>query len=265
MHIVVCVKQTPAATQVPVDAATGKLKTEGLPYGLNPWDEYAIEEAIRIKEKLAGSTVTVLSLGPARAEEAIRAAIALGCDEGAHLVDPSFDGTDNMGSSYLLSLGIRKLNAAKPVGLVLCGKQSNDNESGSVAPALGAWLDWPSVAYVRKFASIDEKLAKIERAAEDGTDSLEVDLPAVVSVIKEINEPRLPSLKGKMNSKKAPVAKWGAAELQAEAAKVSAGGRLEIVGQTPPPPRGGGIVVPGATAQEKAAFVANKLKELKFI
>ena len=265
MHIVVCVKQTPAATQVPVDAATGKLKTEGLPYGLNPWDEYAIEEALRIKEKLAGSTVTVLSLGPARAEEAVRSALALGCEEGVLLTDPAFEGTDNLGSSYLLSLGVRKLHATKPVGLVLCGKQSNDNESGSVAPALGAWLEWPSVAYVRKFASIDDKLAKVERASEDGTDTLELDLPAVVSVIKEINEPRLPSLKGKMNSKKAPVAKWGAADLGAEAAKVSSGGRLALVGSTPPPPRGGGIVVPGASAQEKAAFVAIKLKELKFI
>ncbi len=265
MHIVVCVKQTPSATQVPVDAVTGKLKTEGLPYGLNPWDEYAIEEAIRVKEKLAGSTVTVLSLGPARAEESIRAALALGCDEGVLLTDPTFENTDPIGSSYLLSLGVRKLHGTKPVGLVLCGKQSNDNESGSVAPALGAWLEWPSVAYVRKLASIDDKVAKIERASEDGTDSLEVDLPAVVSVIKEINEPRLPSLKGKMNSKKAVVAKWGASELAAEGAKVNAGGRLAPVGSTPPPPRGGGIVVPGASAQEKAAFLVNKLKELKFI
>ncbi|MBI4348867.1 MAG: electron transfer flavoprotein subunit beta/FixA family protein [Elusimicrobia bacterium] len=265
MHIVVCVKQTPAATQVPIDAATGKLKTDGLPWGLNPWDEYAVEEALRTKEKIAGSTVTVLSLGPARAEESIRAALALGCEEGVLLSDPSFENTDNLGTSYVLSLGIRKLHASKPVGLVLCGKQSNDNESGSVAPALGAWLEWPSVAFVRKFASVDDKLAKIERATEDGTDSLEVDLPAVISVIKEINEPRLPSLKGKMASKKAPVAKWGAAELSAEAAKLNAGGRLEFVGSMPPPPRGGGILVPGGTAQEKAAFVVNKLKELKFI
>lgn len=265
MHIVVCLKQTPAATQVPIDASTGKLKTEGLPWGLNPWDEYAVEEAIRIKEKIAGSTVTVLSLGPARAEEAIRAALALGCNEGVLLSDPSFESTDNLGTSYLLSLGVRKLHGAAPVGLVLCGKQSNDNESGSVAPALGAWLEWPSVAFVRKFASIDGVIAKIERATEDGTDALEVDLPAVVSVIKEINEPRLPSLKGKMASKKAPVAKWGAADLGAEAAKVASGGRLAAVGSTPPPPRGGGILVPGGTAQEKAAFVVNKLKELKFI
>lgn len=265
MHIVVCVKQTPAATTIPVDPTTGKLKTEGLPYALNPWDEYAIEEAIRIKEKLAGSTVTVLSLGPARAEEAIRSALALGADEGVLLSDPSFEATDNLGTSYLLSLGLRKLQGAKPIGLVLCGKQSNDNESGSVAPALAAWLEWPSISFVRKLASIDDKGVKAERAVEDGTDAVEADLPAVLSVIKEINEPRLPSLKGKMASKKAPIAKWGAAELAAEAAKVSSGGRLVPVSSSAPPARGGGVVVPGGSAQEKAAFLVDKLKELKLL
>lgn len=264
MHIVVCVKQTPTATTVPVDPATGKLKTEGLPFALNPWDEFAVEEAIRIKEKLAGSTVTVLSLGPARAEEAVRSALALGADAGVLLTDPSFE-TDNLGTSYLLSLGVRKLHGTKPVGVVLCGKQSNDNESGSVAPALAAWLEWPSVSYVRKLSSIDDKTAKVERAMEDGVDAVELDLPAVISVIKEINEPRLPSLKGKMASKKAPVAKWGAADLGAEAGKVASGGRLSQVGSSAPPPRGGGVLVPGGTAQEKAAFVVQKLKELKFI
>lgn len=265
MNIVVCVKQTPAATSVPIDPVSGKLKTDGLPYGLNPWDEYAIEEALRIKEKAPGSKVTILSVGPARAEEAIRSALALGCDEGVLLADSSFEGTDNLGTGYLLSLGVRKLNGANPVSLVLCGKQSSDNESGSVAPALGAWLEWPSVAYVRKFSSIDDKLAKVERAVEDGTDSLEVDLPAVVSVIKEINEPRLPSLKGKMASKKAVLTRWGAAELSAEAATVGSGGRLALLQSSAPPARGGGIVVQGETPQQKAAVVVQKLKELKFI
>ena len=100
---------------------------------------------------------------------------------------------------------------------------------------------------------------------EDGTDTLELDLPALVSVIKEINEPRLPSLKGKMASKKAVLTRWGAAELGAEAAKVLAGGRLEQVGASTPPARGGGVVVPGETAQDKAAFLVQKLKELKLI
>ena len=265
MNIVVCVKQTPSSTSVPVDAATGKLKLEGLPWGLNPWDEYAVEEALRIKEKLAGSTVTVVSVGPARAEESIRACLALGCDAGVLVSDPSFEGTDSFGTSYLLSLAVRKINGDKPVGLVLCGKQSNDYASGVIGQALAAWLEWPSAAFVRKFVSIDDKAAKVERAMEDGIDILELELPALVSVIKEINEPRLPSLRGKMASKKAAVAKWGAAELGAQAATVGAGGRLEQVGTSTPPARGGGVLVPGATAQEKAVFLVQKLKELKFL
>src|SRR5271154_7182736 len=145
MHIVVCVKQTPAATNIPIDLATGKLKTEGLIYAINPFDEYAVEEALRIKERVPGSVVSVLSMGPDRAEEAIRSALALGCDQGFLLADPKFENSDPSATAYILSLGVGKISQTEKgkVDLVLCGKQTNDGEAGQVAGALAAWLDWP--------------------------------------------------------------------------------------------------------------------------
>lgn len=265
MHIIVCVKSTPAATNVPIDPATGKLKTDGLAYGINPFDEYAVEEAIRTKEKLAGSSVTVLSFGPARAEETIRAAIAMGCDEGCLVSDPSFEGSDPFATAYLLHLAIKKLHAAKPVSAVFCGKQTNDVEAGQVGPSIGAWLDWAAVTSVRKIAEIGDSKALVERMSEDGMDVLEVQMPAVFSTIKEINEPRLPSLKGKMNAKKAPVAKWGAADLAADASLVGAHSPTREVKAAAPPPRGGGVKITGSTPEQKATALVEKLKEMKVI
>lgn len=266
MNIVVCVKQTPASANLPIDLATGKVKTEGLQLGVNPFDEYAIEEALRLKERLPGSVVHVLSFGPAGAEEAIRAALALGCDAGALVSDPAFDSSDSLATAYLLSLAIQKLAKEKGgVGLVLCGKQTNDGESGQVGSALGAWLDWPAVSSVKKIPQADDSKVVVERSMEDGVDTLELPLPAVVSVTKEINEPRLPSLKGKMAAKKAAVARWGQAELAADASQIGAFSASAVVKTAPPEARSAGMTVPGGSPEEKAVFLVQKLKELKFI
>ena len=266
MHIVVCIKQTPAATNIPIDAVTGRLKTESLQYAINPFDEYAVEEALRIKERLAGATISVLSVGPARAEESIRSAIALGCDEGVLLTDPSFEGSDPTATAYLLSLGVRKLAETKgPVHLALCGKQTNDVGAGQVGSSLGAWLDWPAVAFVKKIPQMDDSKVVVERTMEDGIDTLEIPLPAVVAVIKEINEPRLSSLKGKMAAKKAVIVRWGAAELSPDAAWVGASSPTMEIKTTPPPSRSAGMKVAGGSPEEKAAALIRKFKEMKVI
>lgn len=267
MHIVVCVKQTPAATNIPIDLATGKLKTEGLVYAINPFDEYAVEEALRIKERIAGSTISVLSVGPDRAEEAIRSALALGCDQGFLITDPKFDNSDPSGTAYVLSLAINKISQTDKgnVHLVLCGKQTNDGETGQVAGALAAWLDWPGAAFLKKIPEIEAQKAKVERLMEDGTDSLEITLPAVLSVIKEINEPRLPSLKGKMAARKASITRWGSGDLGADLGLVGAASPSVQVQTAPPPARPGGMRIEGVSPQAKAANLVQKLKEFKFI
>lgn len=264
LHIVVCVKRTPASTSVAVDSASGKVRTEGLPHGMNPQDEYAVEEALRIKEKNAGSRVCVLSCGGPDSDEVIRSALALGCDEGVLLSDPSFAGSDTLGTSHVLAKAVEKLSKEKgPVSLALFGKQSNDGESGLTAGETAAWLGWPSVSFVRRLPAVSDAELTAERLMEDGIETLKLKLPAVVSVTKEINEPRLPSLRGKMAAKKAAVAKWGAADLGTDAAALAPAiewGRL-----SPVPSRPSGTLIPGETPEEKAKNLADKLKEAKLI
>lgn len=260
LKIAVCVKRTPASTSVAIDAS-GKVQTKGLPHGINPLDEYAVEEALRLKEKLGG-TVSVVSAGEAESEEVIRNALALGCDDGVLLTDPAFAGSDGTVTARILAAALGKIGA----GLVLFGKETTDGASGLMAAYTAAWLDCPSVINVRKVAAASESEITVERVMEDGIDTLTLALPAVVAVTKEINEPRLPSLKGKMAAKKAPVLKWAAAELGLDAAMVGAGASpTQVVAMEPVPARPAGVVVIGATPEEKAKALVEKLKEAKFI
>lgn len=268
MHIVVCIKQTPATSNIQIDPKTGTLKREGMAAAINPFDEYAIEEAVRIKEKLPGTTVSVLTMGPPQAEEALRDAIARGCDGAFHLCDRAFAGADTYATSYALQCGIRKIakETGKAVDLVICGKQTNDGDTGHVGPGIAAWLEFPNVAYVKKVDEIKEGYIRVHRMMEDGTDVLEMPLPAVIAVVKEINEPRVPSLKGKMAAKKAVVPRWTAADIEADKTKIGLSGSPTIVASSfNPPPRTGGVRIDGKTPEEKAKNLVTKLVELKLI
>ena len=274
MHIVVCIKQTPATANVQIDPKTGTLKREGMAAAINPFDEYAIEEAVRIKEKVGGdSHVSVLTMGPPQAEEALRDAVSRGCDDAFHICGREFAGADTYATSYALEMGIRKIIEVRgPVDLVVCGKQTNDGDTGHVGPGIGAWLDWPNVAYVKKVEEVQPPapgktgLIRVHRMMEDGTDVLEMDFPAVISVVKEINEPRVPSLKGKMNAKKIAVQKWNGEDLKCDKTKIGLPGSPTIVAKSfNPPPRKGGEKIEGATAEEKARKLISKLREMKLI
>jgi electron transfer flavoprotein alpha/beta subunit len=267
LHIVVCIKQTPATSNIQIDPATGTLKREGMAAAINPFDEYAIEEGVSIKERLPGSTVSVITMGPPQAEEALRDAIARGCDQAFHVTSRAFAGADTYATSYTLFKGIQKIVKEKgPVHLVICGKQTNDGDTGHVGPGIGAWLDWPDAAYVKKVEAVDDKRVVIHRMMEDGTDVLELELPAVLSVVKEINTPRVPSLKGKMAAKKAVIPKWNETDLECEKSKIGLGGSPTIVAKSfNPPPRKGGVLLDGATPQEKAKKLVDKLQEMKLI
>ncbi len=267
IHIVVCVKQTPASGAIQLDPATGVLKTQGASMAVNPFDEYAVEEAVSLKEKLPGSTVSVLTLGQANADEVLREAIARGADQGFHICSPAFDGSDTLAVSYALAKGIEKIAKDKgPVHLVINGKQTNDGDTGQVGPGVAAWLDWPNVAFVRKVESVDDKKIVVHRMMEDGVDVLEMELPAAIAVVKEINTPRVASLKGKMAAKKAVIAKWTEADLGcAPAAIGSAGSPTRVVKTFSPPARPAGQTIDGATAADKAKKLVDKLQEMKLI
>jgi electron transfer flavoprotein beta subunit len=267
MHIIVCIKQTPATANIQIDPKTGTLKREGMAAEINPFDNYAIEEAVRIKEKLPGSTVSVVTMGPPQAEEALREAIARGCDNAFHVTDRAFAGADTWATSYTLQMAIRKIaETKKPFDLIICGKQTNDGDTGHVGPGIAAWLDIPNVAYVGRMEEVKEGVVRVRRMMEDGYDILEMPTPCLISVVKEINEPRVASLKGKLAAKKAEIPKWNAEAIGADKSKIGLGGSPTIVARSyNPPPRKGGEKVAGSTPEEKAKNLVGKLRELKLI
>jgi len=274
MHILTCVKQTPATDNVQIDPETGTLKREGMAAAINPFDEYAIEEAVRIKEKIGGDAkVSCITMGPPQAENALKDAIARGVDQGFHICGREFAGADTWATSYTLTKGIQKISKeAGPIDLIICGKQTNDGDTGHIGPGIASWLGWPNVAYVKKVEDVKSNgsgkggTILVHRMMEDGIDVIEMDLPAVIAVVKEINEPRVPSLKGKINAKKAQIPKWDAAAIGADMACVGLKGSPTIVAKSfRPPMKIGGMKIEGGSPEEKAKNLVSKLKEANLI
>jgi len=201
VNIVVCIKQVPGTTQVKINPETGTLIRDGVEAVVNPFDEYAIEEAIRIKERVGG-VVKVISMGPPQAENALRSAIAMGADEGYLITDRAFAGSDTWATSYTLTKGIETLGK---VDLIICGKQAIDGDTAQVGPGVAEMLGVPYVAWVRKIEQISETQMRVERLMEEGYDVVDMPLPGLITVVKEINTPRMASLKGKMKAKTAQI------------------------------------------------------------
>jgi electron transfer flavoprotein beta subunit len=190
MNIIVCVKQVPDTTEVKINPETNTLVREGVPSIINPFDENAIEEALRLREKHGGK-VTVITMGPPQASEALRQAVAMGADEVVLVSDRAFAGSDTWATSYTLSQTIKVLGA---FDVIFCGKQAIDGDTAQVGPGIAEWLGIPQVTFASK-VELDGKKAKIERLLEEVNEVVECPLPLVITVVKQINEPRLPSLK----------------------------------------------------------------------
>ncbi len=251
MKIIVCVKQVPETGQARFDTATNTMIREGVPAVVNPFDLYAAEEGLRIREKLGGS-VTVLTMGPPQAAEALREIVAMGADDAVLLTDRAFAGGDTLATSRTLAAAVNRLGGAD---LVICGKQAIDGDTAQVGPELAHHLDRPFVAYVRKIEEIREGYLRAERMMESGYEVVETPLPAVISVVKELNEPRLPSLKGKLRARKCEVRQWNAGDLALDGATTGlAGSPTQVVKVFTPPPRGRGEVLQG-----EAGDLADKL------
>ncbi|MFH1678742.1 MAG: electron transfer flavoprotein subunit beta/FixA family protein [Candidatus Omnitrophota bacterium] len=255
MNIIVCIKQVPETTEVKINPQTNTLIREGVKSIINPFDMYAIEEAVRLKERFGGK-VTVLTMGPPQAEGALREAVAIGCDEGVLLSDRAFAGSDTLATSFTLSCAIRKIEGG--FDLILCGKQASDGDTAQVGPGVSVHLDIPQVTYVKKIEQIIDGVARVERMTEEGYEIIELALPALFTVVKEINEPRIPGLRGMMRAKKAMITHWGAKNIQADAGRVGlAGSPTQVLKIFTPLPRKGGQVFHGDTAS-----VVDKVVEL---
>ena len=255
MNIIVCIKQVPETTEVRINPETNTLIRDGVKSIINPFDMYAIEEAIRLKEKFGtapgGARTMVITMGPPQAEAALKEAISLGIDEGILISDRAFAGGDTWATSYTLSSAIKKI--AKEFGafdLVLCGKQASDGDTAQVGPGIATFLDIPQVTYVKKIEEIKDGKAKVERMSEEGYDIVSSPLPAVFTVVKEINTPRLPGLKGMMRAKSAKITVWSAKDIGAESAKIGlSGSRTSVVKIFTPPVRSGGQMLTGETGE----------------
>jgi len=254
MNIIVCIKQVPDTTNVRIDPETNTLIRSGVQSIINPFDMYAIEEAVRLKEKFGGM-VTVITMGPPQAEDALREAISLGADEAVLISDRAFAGSDTWATSYTLSRAIQKIGK---FDLIICGKQAIDGDTAQVGPGIAAFLDIPQITFVKKIEDIKDSFVRADRMTEEGYDIVESPLPCLITVVKEINEPRLPSLKGKMKAKKIEVKKLEAKDLDADPDSLGLkGSPTKVLKIFTPPPRKGGQILEG-----EAKDVCGKLVEL---
>lgn len=219
MHIVVCVKQVPKTLDVRIDPVTHNLIREGTESSLNPFDENALEEALRLREKWGGR-VSVVSMGPPQVREALRKALALGADEAYLLCDRRMGGSDVLATAYTLSLAIGKL---APVDLVLCGRHAVDADTGQVGPELAEHLGWEQVTLVKELNWDGQRLTA-RRETEEGEAVWELPLPALVTVGNKINKPRYPTPLGIIKSGKKEITVWDADDLQADPKKIGLAG-----------------------------------------
>ena len=261
MNIIVLVKQVPDTSEVKINRETNTLIRDGVPSIINPYDRYAIEEALRLREKHGGK-VTAVTMGPPQAVEALKEAVSLGVDDVVLLSDRAFAGADTWATSYALSQGIRKI---ADYDLVIAGKQAIDGDTAQVGPETADMLGIPFVAYIRKIEQVEGRTMVAERLMDEGYDVVETSLPALITVVKEINEPRVPSLKGKMKAKSLKVTAWTAKDIGADETKLGLkGSPTQVVRIFPPAPRGQREILSGSI-EEQVATVAKKLKEQSLI
>jgi len=277
MHIIVCIKQVPDTADVKINPQTHTLVREGVRAIVNPFDLYAVEEALRLREKFGGR-VTAISMGPPQAEQALREVLAMGVDEAKLLSDRAFAGSDTWATSYTLAMAIRRLGGA---AVILFGKQAADGDTAQVGPGVAAHLDLPQITYVRRIVTVENggdgtppsstmnvapntmpgAFLVAERMLENGFETVRTPLPCVLTVVREINDPRLPSLAGVLRARQAPVPRWGAQDLAAEPAKLGLDGSpTRVVRIFPPKSRMGGVMLEGSPATVVAAL-AQKLKD----
>ncbi|MFW6133623.1 MAG: electron transfer flavoprotein subunit beta/FixA family protein [Planctomycetota bacterium] len=220
MRIIVPVKQVPETNAVRMDEQTGTMVREGVEAIVNPLDLYAIETALRLRDA-RGGRVTAVSMGPAAADKAVREAISMGCDDGVLLTDQAFAGSDTWATSYTLAAAIRKLGR---FDLVCCGERATDGDTGQVGPGIAAFLELPAVTYVGAVDAVDDGHIRVRRLVETGHEVLDADMPCVLTVVKEVGAPRLPTLRGKQRARAADVPRWGAGDLDVEPDKLGLSG-----------------------------------------
>lgn len=257
MNVAVCIKQVPDTEQpIRVKPDGSGIEEQGINWILNYYDEHAVEEALRVREK-AGGTVTVVCVGTARATEAVRTALAMGADEGILVSDPALDGSDHLTIAKVLS----KVLGTLQWDLVLCGRLATDDNASVVGAALAEYLGTPQATAISKL-ELRDGVAVVDREVEGGAQTLEVPLPAVFTVERTINEPRYPTLPGIMKAKRKEIKMLTVADLGFSDDDVGASAaRTRLVRFTPPPKRQAGEVVTPDGPEDAARLIVKFLQE----
>jgi electron transfer flavoprotein alpha/beta subunit len=259
LNSIVLIKQVPDAEDVKTDPETGRLIRDGA-VTINPFDMFAVEEAILLKEKYGG-TVTVLTMGPPNAKYSLEFCLAMGADDAILLTDRAFAGADTVATSYALAQGIKKVSN---YDIIFCGVKTTDGDTGQVGQDVGEFLDLPCIYYVDKIRDITETHITVEKQFEDRMQVVQSELPVVISMIKGANVPRFPTLAGKMSARSKPVASYTASDVEADRKQIGMeGSPTKVVRVFPPPKREKGRIM--IESEENIAELARFLKEKNLV
>jgi electron transfer flavoprotein beta subunit len=262
MNTIVCIKQVPGTSKVEVDEKTGVLKRDGIDTKMNPYDLYALETAFNIKEQKGGE-VNVISMGPPQAMEVIREAFSMGADNGILISDRKFAGADVLATAYTISQGIRK---SGEFDLIICGKQTTDGDTAQVGPEIAEYLDIPHVANVRKILEVADDYIAVEMDMADTVEIVEIKYPCLLTVEKDIFEPRLPSYRKKIESKGREIKVISLNDFEdKDENKYGLNGSPTQVERIFPPESNAHHEIWSGDSDEISENIVNKLKELKFI
>lgn len=257
MNILVCMKQVPDTALIKIDHETNTLIRKGVPSVINPFDTNAVEAAVQIKEKVGG-TVTILTMGPEAAAEAIKECYSVGADKGYLVTDRVVAGSDTFATSYVLSRAIQKIG---PFDLIICGKQAIDGDTGQVGPGIAEHLDLAQVTYVAG-VEVDGEKVVCKKEHEDGFEMVEVQTPALLTVVKSINEPRYATVMQIRKANKMPVEILTAADLDLDLSFVGLNGSpTRVKKAVPPEKRDSGMIIQADNPEEAARLLLGKLTE----
>lgn len=268
MNILVCIKQVPDTTEIKIDPVKHTLIREGVPSIVNPFDACALEMAVRLKEKQGGK-VTVISMGPAQAKNALKECLSVGADQAFLVTDRAFGGSDTLATSYILSRAIKAVEAktGEAADLILCGKQAIDGDTAQVGPEIAEHMDLPHVTLATGLELADGKL-QVLRDTDEGHEVVEVDLPALVTVTKTPYDPRYPSIKSKMAANRAVITEITNSDpdMVCEQERLGLGGSPTKVKKTFTPDQfKNGVVISGETGEDAAVKLAAMLSDAKII
>lgn len=256
MKIVVCIKQVPDTADVKINPETNTLIREGVPSIINPFDMNAIEAGLQIRDQVGGEVIA-LTMGPPQAEDALREAVSLGVDSVILLSDRAFAGSDTWATAFALAGAIKKLDA----DIILCGKQAIDGDTAQVGPEIAQFMDIPHVAYIRKIEEVKDGYIRVQRLMDEGYDVVESSLPVLLTTVKELNIPRMPSLKGKMAAKKAEIKKMNREDIGIEEADLGLkGSPTQVKGIFAPEIKTDRRMFEGTAEEQVNALVEEMLK-----